>query len=154
LPPRIECDHLTFQMQSAPPVMSTIHSNSDSELLRRNLPYPEGAYDFVREGLGYTQMRMVADTGLGANEPRHIKGQELCLGLRDFAIERWGLLAPVVLRHFRIQRTEDFGRIVFALVNEGDLSKTAEDSLADFRGVFDLTEALSEAALLAGMSQH
>ena len=134
--------------------MSTIHSNCDSHLHRKDLPYPEGAYDFVREGLGYTQMRMVADAGLGADEPRHLKGQELCLGLRDFAIERWGLLAPVVLRHFRIQRTEDFGRIVFALVNEGDLSKTSEDSLADFRGVFDLTEAFSEAALLAGIAER
>ncbi len=134
--------------------MSTIHSNSSSDLYRKDLPYPEGAYDFVREGLGYTQMRMVADAGLGADEPRHIKGQELCLGLRDFAIERWGLLAPAVLKHFRIHRTEDFGRIVFALVNEGDLSKTAEDSLADFRGVFDLTEAFSEAALLAGIGQR
>ena len=133
--------------------MSTIHSNSDAQLKRSNLPYPEGAYDFVREGLGYTQMRLVADDGLAANETRHIKGQELCLGLRDFAIERWGLLAPVVLRHFKIQRTEDFGRIVFALVNEGDLSKTAEDSLSDFRGVFDLAEAFSEAALLAGISR-
>ena len=134
--------------------MSTIHSNSESDLHRKDLPYPEGAYDFVREGLGYTQMRMVAEAGLGADEPRHIKGQELCLGLRDFAIERWGLLAPVVLRHFHIQRTEDFGRIVFALVSEGDLSKTAEDSLADFRGVFDLTEAFSEAALLAGIAER
>jgi uncharacterized repeat protein (TIGR04138 family) len=134
--------------------MSTIHSNSESDLHRKDLPYPEGAYDFVREGLGYTQMRMVAEAQHGADEPRHIKGQELCLGLRDFAIERWGLLAPVVLRHFRIQRTEDFGRIVFALVSEGDLSKTAEDSLADFRGVFDLTEAFSEAALLAGIAER
>ena len=79
-----------------------------------------------------------------------MKGQELCLGLRDFAIERWGIMAPAVLRYWQIQRTEDFGRIVFVLVNEGTLSKTEDDSLADFRGVYDLLEAFNADELEGG----
>ena len=124
--------------------MDTTQHDFESELARTSLPYPEEAYDFVREGLGYTECRLEEAGHHLPNQPRHMKGQELCLGLRDFAIERWGIMAPAVLRHWQIHRTEDFGRIVFVLVNEGTLSKTDDDSLADFRGVYDLLEAFGE----------
>jgi uncharacterized repeat protein (TIGR04138 family) len=68
---------------------------------------------------------------------RHVTGQQLCLGLRDLALERWGLMAGVVLRHWRIRTTEDFGRMVFALVESGHLQKRPEDALEDFRRVYD-----------------
>ena len=34
--------------------MDTTQHDFESELARTSLPYPEEAYDFVREGLGYT----------------------------------------------------------------------------------------------------
>ena len=130
--------------------MDTTQHDFESELERATLPYPEEAYDFVREGLGYTECRLEEESRQLPNQPRHMKGQELCLGLRDFAIERWGIMAPAVLRYWQIQRTEDFGRIVFVLVNEGTLSKTEDDSLADFRGVYDLLEAFNADELEGG----
>lgn len=106
-------------------------------------PYPVEAFHFVREGLSYAAHRVHDDMDNLAEQDRHISGQQLCLGLRDYAIERWGLLAPAVLEHWHIRRTDDFGRIVFAMVEHGVLSKTEEDTLEDFRAVFDFDEAFN-----------
>jgi uncharacterized repeat protein (TIGR04138 family) len=106
-------------------------------------PYPMEAFTFVREGLTFTSQRVHGNAENLPEVDRHISGQQLCLGLRDFAIEQYGLMAPIVLSHWRINRTEDFGRIVFAMIAEGLMSKTADDTMEDFRAVFDFEEAFS-----------
>lgn len=111
-------------------------------------PYPVEAFNFVREGLSFTSTRMHGDRESAAGVDRHINGQQLCLGLRDFAIQQYGLMAPVVMDHWHVRRTDDFGRIVFAMIDEGLMSKTADDSIADFRAVFDFDEAFSRDQLL------
>ncbi|UCG32211.1 MAG: hypothetical protein JSU68_11150 [Phycisphaerales bacterium] len=78
---------------------------------------------------------------------RHVSGQELCWGLRDLAVKRWGLLAKTVLRQWKVKRTEDFGKIVFALIDEGKLRRQAGDSIDDFKNVFDFDEAFDLADL-------
>ena len=57
------------------------------------------------------------------------------------------MLAPAVLQHWHIHRTEDFGRIVYAMIEGEALSKTPEDSIEDFAGVYDFDEAFSNAQL-------
>ncbi|MCE2882445.1 MAG: hypothetical protein LW636_08830 [Planctomycetaceae bacterium] len=115
--------------------------------------YPAEAFDFVRGGLAHTVERVHTHArqqmALGMAEPdsNHVTGQQLCLGLRDFAIEQYGMLAPVVLRHWNISRTDDFGRIVYAMIEGGVMSKTADDSFDDFCGVFDFEEAFSASQL-------
>jgi uncharacterized repeat protein (TIGR04138 family) len=112
------------------------------------VPYPIEAFAFVREGLSYAVEHVHEDPEALAEEDRHITGQQLCLGLRDFAIEKYGLLAPVVLEHWRIRRTYDFGRIVFAMIDAGLMTKTSSDTLEDFQAVYDFDEAFSREALL------
>jgi len=73
---------------------------------------------------------------------RHVSGQQLCWGLRDLALEKWGLMASAVLRKWRIYSTEDFGRIVFALVEAGHLQKRPFE---DFKNVYDFHEAFENA---------
>ena len=63
------------------------------------------------------------------------------MGLRDYAIEQYGLLARAVLASWGVHRTEDFGRMVFAMIEVGSMSKTPQDTPEDFRGVFDFAEA-------------
>jgi len=75
---------------------------------------------------------------------RHVSGDELCWGLRDLALEKWGLLASTVLRGWNIASTADFGRIVFALVENGFLQKQPHDTLKDFQGVYDFEEAFDK----------
>lgn len=109
--------------------------------------YPPEAFEFVRRGLAHT-VEVVHGEGAAGGEPgpdenRHVSGQQLCLGLKDFAIRQYGMLARTVLGRWGIQRTDDFGRIVFAMVDAGLMRKTDEDTLEDFRGVYDFGEAFS-----------
>ncbi len=120
-------------------------------MLRQAGPYPVEAFNFVRDGLTYTIERMNNRCEF-SDEDHHIDGRQLCLGLRDFAIEQYGLLAPAVFQHWRICRTEDFGRIVFAMVEHGLMSKTEDDTPEDFRAVFDFREAFSRDQLVARMA--
>jgi uncharacterized repeat protein (TIGR04138 family) len=101
-------------------------------------PYPVEAFDFVQMGLRYTATKVHGEL-LAPKGERHISGRDLCLGLREYAISRWGMLARVVLSRWKITETLDFGRIVFSLVEAGRLGVTAEDTLDDFRDVYDFS---------------
>ena len=122
------------------------------QLLAAAGPYPIEAFHFVREGLSFTAQKVHEHPESLAEADRHISGQQLCLGLRDFAIERYGLRAPAVLRHWHITRTDDFGRIVFAMIEENLMSKTDDDTLEDFRAVYDFDEAFSHEELVSRIS--
>ena len=45
------------------------------------------------------------------------------------------------MRRWNVVRTDDFGRIVFTLVDNGFMSKTDDDSQLDFTNVFDFATA-------------
>lgn len=111
-------------------------------------PYPPDAYHFVREGLNWTSKQVYADPEGLSDIDRHLSGQQLCMGLRDFAIDRFGFLAPTVLQSWSIGRTDDFGRIVYALIDLGVMSRTPDDSVEDFRAVYDFSEAFHRQALV------
>ena len=112
--------------------------------------YPIEAFQFVQQGLSQTITSLHGEfkaEGLSEEEmhSRHISGQQLSEGLRLYALEQWGLLARVVLRRWNITSTLDFGRIVFAMVDSGMMKKTDEDTLDDFREVFDFKSAFEHA---------
>ncbi len=118
----------------------------DWNLLSSLAPYPAEAFQFVSEGLSHTVHKIHGHRDESGDlapidESRHISGRQLCMGLRNYAIERYGLLARTVLRRWNIQGTEDFGKIVFAMVDAGLMRKTEEDTMEDFQGVFDFHEA-------------
>lgn len=102
--------------------------------------YALDAYIFVEQGIAYTVQR-VHGSRKSPEQNMHVSGQQLCEGLRELAIERWGMLAGTVLRRWGVTSTGDFGRIVFALVENNLLSKTEEDSIDDFKDVFDFRAA-------------
>lgn len=100
--------------------------------------FPADAFHFVREGLQFTLERMAGD---GQSCQQHISGEDLCWGLRDYALKRWGLLAPAVLQSWNVKRTEDFGKIVFAMVETGWMAKNDSDTIDDFNRVYDFEAA-------------
>ena len=110
-------------------------------------PYPPEAFVFVREGLHVAAVQVHGPEPQMLNPAlagkRHVTGQQLCEGLRDLAIRRWGLLARTVLNSWNIRTTLDFGRIVYALIENDLMQKTEGDSLDDFRDVFDFDQAFS-----------
>lgn len=112
------------------------HPNTDDLLqtiLQRDPRYTAEAYAFVRTGLDHTVRQL--------DKPRHVSGQELLGGIREFALAEFGPMAKTVLNSWGIQRTEDIGEIVFNMVDSGLLGKTDKDSRADFANGYDFDEA-------------
>ena len=95
--------------------------------------YKPDSYEFVMQALHFTQSRLKKVT--------HVTGKELLEGIRDFAIEQYGPMARTVLKHWGITKTEDFGNIVFNMINEKMLSKTENDSIGDFKDVYSFDAA-------------
>ncbi len=110
-------------------------------------PYPPEAFAFVREGLHLAAKRAHGPEPEMVNPAlagkRHVSGRQLCEALRDLAIRRWGLMANTVLGSWHIHGTLDFGKIVYAMIDNQLMQKTDGDSLEDFREVFDFAQAFS-----------
>lgn len=123
----------------------------DLPVVARSTKYPLDAFIFVQRGLDFTVRRIhgepQASDEVGS---RHVSGQELCLGLRDYAIQQYGMMARTVLRRWNILSSEDFGHIVFAMVDAGLMHKTDEDTIRDFVGVYDFAEAFASSLQLSG----
>ena len=100
--------------------------------------YHRDAYLFLRDALEYTQRTLKREVG---GKTRHITGQELLEGIREHALKEYGPMALTVLAEWGIQRSEDFGEIVFNMVEVGWLAKTERDSRADFENGYDFDEA-------------
>lgn len=98
--------------------------------------YPAEAYEFIQRGLGHT-VQKVHGAAKNPKASRHVSGPQLCHGLREYALTQWGMLARTVLERWNITGTIDFGRIVFHLIEVGQMQKTDEDCLDDFRNVYD-----------------
>jgi uncharacterized repeat protein (TIGR04138 family) len=123
-----------------PPTDEPANPKSLQEVVDDLDRYPVEAFHFVQQGLSYTVEKV--HTGLtDPNASRHISGQQLSEGLREFALLKWGMLARTVLRRWNINSTFDFGRIVFAMVDSGLMHKTDEDDIEDFKDVFEFKTA-------------
>jgi uncharacterized repeat protein (TIGR04138 family) len=109
----------------------------------QRLKYHENAYEFVREALQFTQERLHRKrrTSEADELEVHITGAELLRGIRELALDQYGLLARIVFRRWGVRTTDDFGRIVFELVERGEMRKTQRDRLSDFFDVYDFAEA-------------
>jgi uncharacterized repeat protein (TIGR04138 family) len=103
-------------------------------------PYSLDAVEFVQRGLSYTVEKIHREQ-TDPEASRHVSGQQLCEGLREFAQRQWGMLARLVLSRWGIHTTLDFGRIVFALIEAGQMKKTPADCLDDFQDVYDFKTA-------------
>jgi len=105
--------------------------------------YHADAYRFVFEALHHTQQKLKRPAASDLDDDRaHITGPELLYGIRDLALERYGLLAKDVFAHWGVKGTGDFGRIVFELIERGEMRKTERDQLSDFLDVYDFDDAL------------
>ena len=116
-----------------------------AEVVRRDPRYAYEAYEFVFAALHHTQKRLGRVPAEETGEPgphHHVSGRELLEGVRDLARREFGLMARTVFRMWGIDRTADFGEIIFNLIEANLMSKTDEDCRADFVGVYDLDEAL------------
>jgi uncharacterized repeat protein (TIGR04138 family) len=94
--------------------------------------FEEGAYLFVLAALEYCQAHLP--------ERRHIAGRELAEACRDLALQRYGVMARLVLEHWGVRSTSDIGDMVFTLVELGLLISQPTDSREEFVDVFDFDQ--------------
>jgi uncharacterized repeat protein (TIGR04138 family) len=120
------------------------HINFEDELERivqKDPTFHRDAYLFVREGLDFVQKTI---TKLNRNQPRHVTGQELLEGMKEYALSQYGPMTLTVLTEWGLRNTEDIGKIVFNMVDAGLLSKTESDSIEDFKNGFDFQEVFQK----------
>ncbi len=117
-----------------------------AEVVKRDPRYSYEAYEFVFHALNHTQKRLGREPAPGtpgaAEAKHHVSGRELLEGVRALALQEFGLMARTVFRLWGIHKTDDFGEMVFNLVEAELMSKTPEDRREDFHDLFDLDEAL------------
>lgn len=106
------------------------------KICQKDPRYKADAYEFLLEALFFTQKAL--------KKPYHVSGKELLEGIRQLALERFGPMALTVLEHWGIKKTDDFGEIVFNMVNSALLKKTEEDNLSDFKDVYDFKQVFVE----------
>jgi uncharacterized repeat protein (TIGR04138 family) len=107
-------------------------------ILTRDSRFSREAYTFVREALDYTQKLIGKET---RGQIRHVSGQELLDGIRQFALQQFGPMTVTVFEEWGVRNCRDFGEIVFNMVEIGLLAKTDKDTRDDFQNGYDFTEA-------------
>lgn len=90
--------------------------------------YPRDAYLFVREALDHTQRTLVRDKH---GTIRHVSGQELLEGIKDYASTQFGPMAMMVLESWGIHSCQDFGELVFNMVDTGGCPTLCNDDIAN-----------------------
>ena len=98
--------------------------------------YKSDAYEFLMEALAYTQKKF--------KRSKHVSGEELLEGIKQLLMHRFGPMTLLVLNHWGIKRTEDFGSIVFNLVENRILSKDSEDNIDSFQNGYDFNEVFDQ----------
>ena len=114
-------------------------------IVAKDTRYPREAYYFVREALDVAQRKFAKSGGKSAKDkPAHVSGQQLLEGIRAHALEQFGPLTLMVLEEWGIRSGEDFGEIVFNMVESSLLGKTENDSRDDFKGGYDFFVAFRQ----------
>jgi uncharacterized repeat protein (TIGR04138 family) len=107
-------------------------------ILAKDSRYARDAYAFVRESLDFTQKNIGKEN---KGNVRHITGQELLDGIRQFALNQFGPMVVTVLEEWGVRNSRDFGEIVFNMVEIDLLAKTENDNRDDFNHGYDFTDA-------------
>jgi uncharacterized repeat protein (TIGR04138 family) len=116
-----------------------------ADVVKRDPRYAYEAYEFVYQALHHTVTQLgrePADAGETAEAHHHVRGPELLEGIRTLALQEFGLMARTVFRLWGIDRTDDFGEIVFNLIDAKLMNGTPDETRDDFHELFDLDETL------------
>ena len=103
--------------------------------------YERDAYVFLRDALDFTtkQQKKIKGTTV-----RHVNGPELLEGVRQYALKEFGPMVMTVFDSWGINSCEDIGNMVFNLIGAGIFGKTEEDSIEDFKNVYDFEEVFGK----------
>jgi uncharacterized repeat protein (TIGR04138 family) len=108
------------------------------KIVERDPRFHRDAYHFLREALEFTQ-KLISKENRGT--VRHVSGQELLDGLRQYALQQFGPMTATVFEEWGVRSCKDFGELVFNMVENGLLAKTETDTRDDFQSGYDFTDA-------------
>jgi uncharacterized repeat protein (TIGR04138 family) len=115
------------------------------EVVEQDGRYPLDAFQFLQAGIQHAIVRTHGRSAVEREElepdddhPNHVSGQQLCEALADLALLRYGRLATAVLGGWNIKTTQDWGNMVFLLVDNDLLQKTERDRMSDFDDVLSI----------------
>jgi len=100
--------------------------------------YQRDGYIFLRDALDFTTKQQKKVKGVSV---RHVTGPELLDGVRQYALKEFGPMVMTVFDSWGIRSCEDVGHMVFNLIGAGVFGKTEQDSIEDFKNVYDFEEA-------------
>lgn len=106
------------------------------EIIQEDGRYHPDAYVFVLDALHYTQRKI--------KQSRHVSGEELLEGMKQYVVKEFGPLGITVLEHWGIKSTDDFGHLVFNLVAAGVLRKQEDDRFESFHDRFDFEQVFKK----------
>lgn len=114
-----------------------------SLIVKEDPRYAKESYLFLQKGLNFTIEKERKRQGKVVTKvsKRHVSGQELLEGIRDYALEQYGPMTHFILKSWGIDRCEDFGEMVFNLIEYGVFSKNDQDSKEDFASTYTFEEA-------------
>ena len=107
-------------------------------LVANDRRYQRDGYIFLRDALDFTTKQQKKIKGVSV---RHVTGPELLDGVRQYALNEFGPMVVTVFDSWGVHSCEDIGHMVFNLIGAGVFGKTEEDSLDDFKNVYDFAEA-------------
>src|SRR5215470_10450025 len=107
-------------------------------LVAHDRRYQRDGYIFLRDSLDFTTKQQKKIKGVSV---RHVTGPELLDGVRQYALKEFGPMVITVFDSWGIHSCEDIGHMVFNLIAAGVFGKTDEDSIEDFKNVYDFQEA-------------
>jgi uncharacterized repeat protein (TIGR04138 family) len=131
-------------------------------ILRKDSRYSLDAYLFVREALSYASdhlelyccgENLATIDQVEEQKPveRHISGQQLCDGIRQYALAQFGLMSKTVLNSWGIHSTGDFGDIVYNLIRVGIMKKSPHDCRSHFDNVYEFDSAFEREFEITGV---
>jgi len=109
-----------------------------STILESDTRYHRDAYSFLKEALDASQK---AISKANKNQVGHITAQQLLDGIRQYGLAQFGPMTRTVLNEWGVSSCDDFGEMVFLLVEHGLLRKKESDKKDDFKGGYDFAEA-------------
>jgi uncharacterized repeat protein (TIGR04138 family) len=109
------------------------------QILAKDSRFHRDAYFFVRDALQSTK-RQVHKENRESRDEKHVTGQELLEGIRQFALKEFGPMTATVFEEWGVRNCRDFGEIVFNMVEIRLLAKTEKDTRDDFQSGYDFTD--------------
>lgn len=129
-------------------------------LVEKDPRYSLNAYYYVLETLDFARSQLGMGCSSSHLPPRnrpgeeekdepdanlqHITGGELCEALRIRGRWMFGYLAKAVFNQWGVFSTDDFGEIVFNMVEAGKIRTAPEDKKEDFANLYDFQAAFCD----------